>query len=158
MQEQPVTDGVVFRSATAADVPAIVGMLADDPLGKYREDNADTGSSVYTDAFGRIAADANNDIIVAELNGEIAGCLQLTFIPGLSRRGALRAQIESVRVAQHRRNLGIGHAIIRHAIAAAKARGANILQLTSDKRRSDALRFYESLGFAATHEGMKLAI
>jgi ribosomal protein S18 acetylase RimI-like enzyme len=153
-----MTADVTFRTATEEDVPAIVALLADDAIGAGREGNVDA----YWTAFAAIAADPRNDprndLIVADIDGEVAGTLQLTFIPGLSRKGAERAQIEAVRVSSADRGRGLGHQLIEWAIGAARRRGCGLVQLTSDKRRGDAIHFYESLGFEATHEGMKLPL
>ncbi|GAA0359353.1 GNAT family N-acetyltransferase [Actinoallomurus spadix] len=145
---------VIFRSATRDDVPAIVALLADDAIGAGREGDVDA----YWAAFADIEADPRNHLIVADIDGEVAGTLQLTFIPGLSRMGTERAQIEAVRVGGAHRGQGLGHRMIEWAIGEARRRGCGLVQLTSDKRRTDAIRFYESLGFAATHEGMKLPL
>ena len=103
-------------------------------------------------------AQGGNDYLLAELDGELAGCLQLTVIPGLSRLGMRRAQIEGVRVDRRFRGSGVGAALFRHAIERARAAGCGLVQLTTDKARPEALRFYERLGFAASHEGLKLAL
>jgi GNAT superfamily N-acetyltransferase len=144
----------IFRSATRADVPTIVSLLADDVLGAGREGDTDA----YWAAFERVAADPRTELIVADIGGEVAGTLQLTFIPGLSRMGAERAQIEAVRVAASHRRRGLGREMITWAVEQARGRGCALVQLTSDKRRSDAIRFYESLGFEPTHEGLKLPL
>jgi GNAT superfamily N-acetyltransferase len=149
-------DTVTIRRAVAGDVPAIVGMLADDPLGATREDPADPGP--YRAAFERIDADPSELLLVAEVGGEVAGTLQLSLLPGLARRGALRAQLEAVRVASGRRGAGVGEHLVRHAVDEARRRGAVLVQLTSDRSRHDAHRFYERLGFAATHDGFKLPL
>jgi GNAT superfamily N-acetyltransferase len=146
---------MIIRDARRADVPAIVAMLADDVLGAAREGDLD---DAYWAAFERVAADPGNRIIVAEIDGRVAATLQLTLIPGLSRHGMLRAQVEAVRVAASERGHGVGQALIGWAINEARAAGCGLVQLTSDKRRPDAIRFYESLGFTATHEGLKLAL
>lgn len=143
-----------FRPAVRADVPAIVSLLADDVIGAGREGDTDA----YWSAFEDIAADPRNHLIVAEVDGEVAGTLQLTFIPGLSRMGTERAQVEAVRVAAPYRGRGLGREMITWAVAEARRHGCGLVQLTSDKRRTDAIRFYESLGFERTHEGMKLAL
>jgi GNAT superfamily N-acetyltransferase len=150
---------VIFRDARRADVPEIVALLADDVIGATREAarEGDVDSAYWT-AFGQITADPWNRLIVAELDGRIAGTLQLTFLPGLSRHGMLRAQIEAVRVVRRRRGQGLGRAMIEWAVEAARERGCGLVQLTSDKRRADAIRFYESLGFTASHEGLKLQL
>ena len=151
-------DAVTIRSATEADLDALIAMLANDPLGQTRE-QTDAGSLArYRTAFADIAADPRNDILVAERQGAVIGCLQLTFIPGLSYTGGERAQIEAVRVAADARGHGLGRRLVEHAIAAARARGAVLVQLTSDKSRPDALAFYEQLGFTASHEGFKLRL
>lgn len=147
---------VIFRSAVETDLPAIVALLADDVIGAGRE-NA-TASDAYVTAFREVTADPRNHLVVADVDGEVAGTLQVTYIPGISRMGAERAQIEGVRVAAAHRSRGLGREMINWAVGQAKARGCGLVQLTSDKRRSDAIRFYESLGFEATHEGMKLPL
>jgi len=146
---------VTMRTAVAADLPAILRLLADDPLGKARETAVDES---YQAAFAAIAADPNHEMVVAELDGRVVGCFQLSFIPGLSRRGAWRAQIESVRIDSALRGRGAGQAMMDWAIAKARARGCALVQLTTDKRRPDAHRFYARLGFVASHEGMKLEL
>lgn len=145
-----------FRTASRDDLPAIVRMLADDGLGKGREQPVDPLPRTYGDAFDRMAAQPGNVYLLAEIDGAVAGCLQLTVIHGLSRSGMSRAQIEGVRVAGSHRGRGIGEALFREAIDRARAAGCGLVQLTTDKARPDALRFYEKLGFAASHEGMKL--
>ena len=146
---------LAMREATKADLAAILALLVDDDLGKLREDPADP---VYLEAFTAIRHDPNQRFIVATIGDRIAGCFQLTFIPGLSRRGSWRAQIESVRVERPLQGQGIGKKMMLHAIEIARERGCNLVQLTTDKRRGDAHRFYETLGFVATHEGMKLRL
>lgn len=143
---------IIFREAVAEDVPAIVAMLADDRLGAGRET---PGDPAYAAAFAAVLAQGGNSLLLAEQAGAIVGCLQLTLIPGLSRKGMLRAQIESVRVAGHTRGQGVGKRLIAEAIARAEAAGAGLVQLTTDLSREDARAFYESLGFEATHLGMK---
>lgn len=145
-----------IRDAEPADLPAVVALLADDVLGAGRE--ALPVDPAYARALAAIRDDARNRLLVMEAGGEIVGCFQLTFIPGLSHQGRERAQIESVRVAGTRRGQGLGERMMRWAIAEAKARGCGLVQLTTDKRRRDAHRFYERLGFVATHEGMKLPL
>ena len=144
-----------FRRATAGDLPAIVALLADDMLGASREA---PGDPAYAAAFAAIAADANQFLAVVEEGGRIVGCLQLSFIPGLSRRGMWRGQVESVRIAASHRGAGLGRRMFAWAIEECRARGCGLVQLTTDKARPDARRFYESLGFVASHEGMKLAL
>jgi GNAT superfamily N-acetyltransferase len=145
----------MFRRATADDVAAIVALLADDVLGAAREA---PGDPAYAAAFAAIDADPNQLFAVAAQDGRILGCLQLTFLPGLSHRGAWRGQVESVRVAANQRGTGLGRRFLEWAIAQCRARRCRIVQLTTDKSRADARRFYESLGFIASHEGMKLAL
>jgi ribosomal protein S18 acetylase RimI-like enzyme len=135
-----------------------VRLLADDDLGAAREQYAEPLPRAYRDAFDAMQAQGGNDCLLAELDGEIAGCLQLTVIPGLSRRGMRRAQIEGVRVDARFRGRGVGAALFHHAIARARDAGCGLVQLTTDKARPEALRFYERLGFAASHEGMKLSL
>lgn len=150
--------GVVYRRAVAADVPVIVQMLADDALGAMRERAEPPLPQSYFDAFTAIDRDPNIELIVAETAGRVIGTVQLTFTPGLSRQGMWRATIEAVRIAAGERNKGIGAAMIHHTIARARARGCGVIQLTSDKSREDAQRFYERLGFTRTHVGMKLSL
>jgi GNAT superfamily N-acetyltransferase len=149
-----VPANVIFRTAAEGDLPAIVALLADDTIGAGREGDIEA----YRAAFADIDADPRSHLVVADIDGEVAGTLQLTFIPGLSRMGTERAQIEAVRVGSAHRGRGLGHQMIDWAIGAARRRGCGLVQLTSDKRRGDAIRFYESLGFEATHEGMKLPL
>ena len=147
------------RRAAAGDVPAIVGLLADDELGATSEAGADPELTPYRAAFAAIDADPGQLLVVVTAeDGRVAATMQLTFIPGLARRGALRAQIEAVRVGTGYRSRGLGEAMITWAIAEARRRGCRIVQLTSDKRRVNAHRFYQRLGFAATHEGFKLPL
>ncbi|HEX7743781.1 MAG TPA: GNAT family N-acetyltransferase [Micromonosporaceae bacterium] len=177
---------VIFRKARRTDVPEIVALLADDPLGAGREavrneavgneavgdkavgDKAVGNGAVgdgavgngvdaaYWRAFEAIDADPSNALVVADRDGEVVGTMQLTFIPGLSRRGAERAQIEGVRVRADQRGTGLGRRMIEWAIERARERDCRLVQLTTDKSRTDAHRFYASLGFQASHEGMKL--
>jgi ribosomal protein S18 acetylase RimI-like enzyme len=143
-----------FREARAGDLSAIVAMLADDDLGRGRETPADLDH--YALVLGQIEGDVRNSIVVAEQDGAVVGCFQITFITGLSRRGATRALIEGVRTAASVRGRGIGEAMLRHAIAMACERGCTLVQLTSDKTRSRAHEFYRRLGFKMSHEGFKL--
>jgi GNAT superfamily N-acetyltransferase len=130
----------------------------DDPLGKLREDLGTPLNPVYLAAFEAIERDPNQLLVVADMAGEVVGSLQLTFIPGLSRLGMWRGQIEAVRVASSQRGSGVGKAMIRWAIEECRRRGCGLVQLTTDKRRIEAHRFYDGLGFKASHEGMKLAL
>src|SRR5688572_19056988 len=131
-------------------------MLADDPIGAGRE--TDPGFSGYQMAFEKINADPQQKLVVGERGGEVVACLQLTFIPGLSRRGATRALIEAVRVRGDQRGSGIGRQLVAWAIDEARRAGCAMVQLTTDKTRVDAQRFYDSLGFKPTHVGMKLSL
>lgn len=145
----------VFRRAAEADIEAIVALLADDVLGAAREK---PGDPTYAAAFAAVEADPNQLLAVVERGGQVVGCLQISFIPGLSHRGAWRGQIESVRIAAGERGSGLGRRVFGWAIEQCRARGCRMVQLTTDKSRTDARRFYESLGFAASHEGMKLVL
>ena len=150
-----MTDVVIHR-ATATDVPGILALLVDDQLGVGREDLTDL--TPYQRAFEAIDADVNQLLVVAERNGELLGTLQLTFIPGLSRRGASRGLVEAVRVAASARGLGLGTTLMEWAVEESRARGCALVQLTSDKTRLDAHRFYTRLGFENSHEGFKLPL
>ncbi|MFD2521661.1 GNAT family N-acetyltransferase [Emticicia soli] len=147
---------MIFRKAIKADVPFIVQMLANDKLGKLREDYQEPLPEKYYAAFENINADQNQELIVVEIDGEVIGTLQLSFIQYLTYQGGIRAQIEAVRIREDLRGSGIGQQMFEWAIARAKERKAHILQLTTDKSRPEALNFYEKLGLKATHEGMKL--
>lgn len=138
-----------FREAQHDDLPTIIAMLSDDTLGATRDGMHCL--SVYTQALEAINAQAGNSVIVAIMEGEVVGVLQLTMIPGLFRGGMLRAQIESVRVSSRHRGQRLGKALFEHAIERARKAGCGLVQLTSDKQRTDALRFYEELGFVASH-------
>jgi GNAT superfamily N-acetyltransferase len=146
----------VFRRASRDDVPAIVRMLACDALGAKREALVSPLPESYYGAFEAIDRDANNELVVAELDGRIIGLLQITFIPYMTYRGGWRALIEGVRVDSEIRSRGVGRALFTWAIDRARQRDCHLVQLTSDKARPDAIRFYESLGFVASHEGLKL--
>ena len=145
-----------FRQAVLSDLSAILDLLADDELGRKRERIGPPPSPNYERAFFAIEKDPNQMLAVAERDGEVVGCLQLTFIPGLSHVGLWRGQIESVRVASAFRGSGLGKRLFAWAIEECRMRGCGLVQLTTDKSRPDALRFYRSLGFAASHEGLKL--
>jgi GNAT superfamily N-acetyltransferase len=147
---------LVIRRATAADVAPIVAMIADDQLGAVRESLDDL--TPYLRAFELIDADPNQVLVVAERNDEVIGTLQLTIIPGLSRRGSSRGLIEAVRVAAPARGSGLGTTLIEWAIEESRTRGCSLVQLTSDKSRTDAHRFYDRLGFTNSHEGFKLKL
>lgn len=146
----------IIRRANVDDIPAIVAMLADDALGSTRETPADL--TAYRAAFARIDADPNQFLAVMEREGTVVGTLQLTFIAGLSRQGMTRALIEAVRIASSERGNGLGHRLLTWAIAEATRRGVGMVQLTADATRTDAHRFYRSLGFEPTHLGFKLTV
>ncbi len=145
-----------IRKATAADVPAIVAMLADDPLGAQRETPDDL--SPYLAGFARVTADPNQHLVVAVREGRVIGTLHLTIVPGLSRRGSTRSLIEAVRIHADARGDGLGTQLIEWAVEESRRQGARLVQLTSDASRTDAHRFYERLGFVASHLGFKLAL
>jgi GNAT superfamily N-acetyltransferase len=147
---------LTFRHATPADVRTLVGLLANDVLGSLREAPHEEDLTSYLRALEAIDADPNHLLLVAEAEGDVVGMLQLSFIPHLTYVGGWRAQIEGVRIAEHLRAEGLGRRLLEEAISRARARGCHLVQLTTDRRRPDALRFYESLGFEATHHGMKL--
>lgn len=147
---------LVFRTASRDDLQAIVDMLADDHLGTTRESPDDL--TPYEAAFEAISADPNQILVVCEREGVIAGTMQLTITPGLSRKGASRMTIEGVRVHGDARGAGIGGDMVRWAVAEARERGCRMVQLTTDKSRPDAHRFYERLGFEPTHVGYKLKL
>jgi ribosomal protein S18 acetylase RimI-like enzyme len=148
----------VCRRATVQDLPAIIDLLVDDDLGKTREEPGPPPNPRYAEAFAAIDRDPNQLFAVMEEAGAVVGCLQLSFIPGLSLVGMWRGQIESVRIASSRRGGGLGRFMLDWAIAECRRRGCGLVQLTMNKSRTDTLRFYESLGFVATHEGFKLVL
>jgi GNAT superfamily N-acetyltransferase len=149
----------VFRRATQDDLPAIVAMLAYDELGKSREILSDPVDHAYVAAFEIIDSDPNQLLTVTTRpDGRVIGTLQLTFLTHLARRGAMRAQIEAVRVASNERGGGVGEKMFRWAIAEARSRGCTLVQLTTDQRRPDAHAFYGKLGFTPSHLGFKLAL
>ncbi|MDV7215602.1 GNAT family N-acetyltransferase [Streptomyces prunicolor] len=145
-----------IRAAVTEDVPAIVGMLADDPLGSQRESPDDL--TPYLAALDRLTADPNQHLVVAVREGRVVGTLQLTVVPGLSRKGATRSIIEAVRIHADERGSGLGTQLIEWAIAESRRQGCQLVQLTSDATRTDAHRFYERLGFTASHVGFKLPL
>ena len=147
-----------LRRARREDLEAIVAMLADDDLGSTREDASLPLIAAYTEAFNAIDADPNQLLAVATSNGQVVGTLQLTFLPGLARTGMWRGQIEAVRIAKSFRGAGLGQQMFEWAIAQCKARGCGLVQLTTDKTRPDAHRFYDRLGFEASHIGYKLKL
>ncbi|MGK7379714.1 N-acetyltransferase family protein [Planococcus sp. 1R117A] len=149
---------IEFRQATRQDLDRIVEMLADDVLGSQRERYEQPLPKFYVQAFNAIAADPNNELVVACLDGEVVGVQQITFTPYIVRQGGWRATIEGVRTASSVRGRGLGSQMILYAVERAKERECHLVQLTSDKQREDALRFYGQLGFEATHEGFKLKL
>lgn len=152
------TTDPIFRPAGIDDLAAIVAMLADDALGAERENARTPLDPRYAAAFAAIASDPNQRLVVADRGGDVIGCLQISFVPGLSHRGQLRGQIEGVRVARSERGGGIGGRMIRFAIDECRSRGCGVVQLATSKSRVDARRFYAALGFVASHEGMKLTL
>lgn len=148
---------MTIRPATKKDIPVIVKMIANDELGKLREDYKDPLPQKYYDAFEHIDSDPNQELMVIENErGQVIGTLQLSFIQYLTYQGGIRAQIEAVRIHEDYRGKGIGQQLFEWAIQRAKEKGAHVVQLTTDKKRQEALKFYEKLGFTASHEGMKL--
>lgn len=148
---------MTFRQATAKDLPVIIELLANDKLGQAREKFEEPLPREYMEAFSNIAADKNQELILGENeNGEVVATLQVSFIQYLTYRGGIRAQIEAVRIRENLRGQGVGQEMFEWTIQLAKKRNAHLIQLTSDKQRPDAIRFYEKLGFVASHEGMKL--
>ncbi|MBD0708561.1 MULTISPECIES: GNAT family N-acetyltransferase [unclassified Streptomyces] len=145
-----------IRPAAKNDVPAIVAMLADDALGNQRESPDDL--SPYLAAFDVLASDPHQNLVVAVREGKVVGTLQLTVIPGLSRRGTVRSVIEAVRVHAEERGNGLGTRLIEWAVEESERRGCRLVQLTSDVKRADAHRFYERLGFVASHVGFKKSL
>ncbi len=144
------------RQATTEDLPRLVELLAQDELGSTREIAGEEIDPGYVAAFEAIRRDPNNEVLVGEEDGQVVCMLQLTLLPHLTFRGGWRAQIEGVRVAADRRGQGLGRRLIVHAVDEARTRGCHLVQLTTNTSRGDARRFYESLGFEATHHGMKL--
>ncbi|RWO29798.1 MAG: GNAT family N-acetyltransferase [Mesorhizobium sp.] len=149
---------IKFRRAQAPDLPAIVALLADDALGAGREDPSTPLVPSYLDAFSAIDSDPNQLLAVAVEAGQVIGTLQLSFVPGISRRGAWRGQIEGVRVAQQWRSRGVGKQMIEWAVEECRSRNCSFVQLTTDKSRRKAHAFYEGLGFIASHLGYKMAL
>ena len=147
---------VTIRRAGRDDVGAIVGMLADDPLGSARERIEDPLPPCYFRAFEALERDPNIQLVVAEEGGAVVGCLQLCILPGLSSQGASRALIEDVRVATSCRSRGIGEQLVQWAVAEARARGCKLVELLTHHTRVDAQRFYKRLGFQSSHVGMTL--
>jgi GNAT superfamily N-acetyltransferase len=149
-------EDLVIRPAAEDDIPALVAMLADDPLGARRESPDDL--TPYRTALQRLSGDPHQHLVVAEREGRVIGTLQLTIIPGLSRRGATRSIIEAVRIHSDERGSGLGTRLIEWAVETSRREGCQLVQLTSDKSRADAHRFYERLGFEPSHIGFKLPL
>ena len=149
---------IAFRAAEESDLATIVGLLADDALGWQREDPGVPLRSEYLDAFQAIKADPNQLLVVAVESETIVGTLQISFVPGIARMGARRGQIEAVRIAKTHRSSGLGRQMFEWAISQCRSRGCSLVQLTTDKSRPDAHRFYERLGFVASHIGYKLSL
>lgn len=150
--------GVNFRDARIEDLRSIIDLISDDDLGRQREKAKGPLAGEYCEAFAAISGDPNQRMIVGEMHGDVVAYMQISFIPGLSRKGAWRGQLESIRVASHRRGQGIGTALLHWAIECCRQRGCRLVQLTSDRRRPEALQLYERLGFVASHNGLKLEI
>ncbi len=146
---------LVFREAERDDLERIVELIADDAVAARR-----TGSygEPHVRGFEAIAASPDNELVVAESDGEVVGVMQLTFIPGISRNGASRLLVEAVRVSSELRGKGIGRRLMEHAHERGRARGCALAQLTSDKQRPEAHRFYRNLGYEQSHEGFKLPL
>ena len=147
-------ESVSIRPARREDVAAIVAMLADDHLGSARERVEDPLPASYYEAFARVERDQNIQLVVAEREGRVVGCLQLAILPGLSSQGGRRGLLEDVRVASDCRSRGIGEQLVQWAVTEAKARGCNLVELLTHQTRTDAQRFYKRLGFTASHVGM----
>ena len=151
-------DTVAFRRARPSDLPAIIALLADDPLGRAREDLGPPLNPASETAFEAIDSDPNQLLAVVTEADRVVGTLQITFIHGLSRKGGLRGQIEAVRIAADRRSAGLGRRAFDWAIAECRARGCCLVQLTTDRGRPEAHRFYDRLGFVGSHLGYKKAL
>ncbi|MEH6404966.1 MAG: GNAT family N-acetyltransferase [Sneathiella sp.] len=146
----------MIRKAEEADLLAVVQLLADDQLGSQRENASSPLDPTYKGAFAQMSQQKGNDLYVAVENDKVVGCMQLTFIAGLSRKGMTRMQIEGVRISKEVRSSGLGQKMMEYAINLAKSSHCGLVQLTTDVKRPDAHRFYERLGFEASHVGMKL--
>ncbi|WP_029040704.1 GNAT family N-acetyltransferase [Cucumibacter marinus] len=147
---------LTFRAARREDVRTIIELTLGGAVMTLADDPADWESDEYQTAFAAIEADPNNQIVLGEMEGEVVATMQITFIPGIMRRGMTRALLENIHVRESRRGKGIGSAMIRHAIELAQRRGCRLVQLTSNKKRTEAHRFYGRLGFEPSHEGFKL--
>ena len=144
-----------YRAATPADLPFIIGLIVEDSVISTNDDPADAMHADYIDALAAIDADPNQEMLVVEENGVPLGCFQLTFLPGLMRRGMWRGMIEVVHVDAGHRSRGLGSQMMQWALTRCRERGCGMVQLTSNKQRTDAHRFYERLGFLKSHEGFK---
>jgi ribosomal protein S18 acetylase RimI-like enzyme len=149
---------LTYREAELVDIPDLIALLVDDELGKLREDASIPLNSCYRSALEHIEADPNNQLIIVQNRQQLIGMLQLTFIPYLTHMGSWRCLIEGVRIHKDYRGQGLGTRLFEWAIERAEERGCALVQLTSDKRRHEAIRFYEGLGFKASHEGFKLRL
>ncbi|MEP9383378.1 GNAT family N-acetyltransferase [Nocardioides cheoyonin] len=152
----PIVTAIGIRRAEQDDIAAIVALLADDALGAIRESPDDLAP--YRSAYERLQNDPNQLLVVADRGGEIIGTLQLTIVPGLSRRGSTRSIIEGVRIHNSERGHGLGAQLIAWAVDESRRQGCQLVQLTSDSARTDAHRFYERLGFMGSHIGFKLQL
>ncbi len=152
------TKTLSYRRAKKSDLPQLIKMLADDQLGATREDSSTPLNPAYISAFEKINSDPNNKLIVVEINNTIIGMLQITYIPYLSHKGAWRCLIEAARIHKDHRSQGYGSEVFKWAIEQAKNKKCHIVQLTSNKEKSSAIRFYKAPGFNATHEGFKLIL
>lgn len=149
---------ISYRCADENDLKVLIDLLFDDELGSTREINDNASYDAYARAFTKIQACPDNDILLAEIESEIVGMLLLTLLPSLTHRGSLRAQIEGVRVKKEFRGKGIGRELFNYAIESARRSGCHIVQLMTDRKRADAIAFYNSLGFSDSHFGMKLML
>jgi GNAT superfamily N-acetyltransferase len=149
---------LVYRAATQADLPFIIAQIVNDSVIAIDDDPADAMGEGYLKALAAIEADPNQEMFIVEEKGQRVGCFQLTYIPGLMRHGMWRGLIEVVHVIPERRSSGIGSAMMRWALERCRERGCGMVQLTSNKQRADAHRFYERLGFSKSHEGFKFLL
>ena len=147
---------LTHRKATINDLRSIIELLVEDELGQTREQLSDTLDERYIKAFNQISNDPNQYLMVVDLNDKIVGTCHLTIIPSLTFQGSTRLLIEAVRVSSAHRGKKIGEWVMKQTVQFGESNGASIMQLTTNKKRADAKRFYERLGFNATHEGMKL--
>ncbi|MEO6013846.1 MAG: GNAT family N-acetyltransferase [Devosia sp.] len=146
---------LTYRNAKPDDLPFIIGLIVEDSVITTNDDPADAMHTDYTNALAEIDADPNQEMIVVDLDGEPVGCFQLSYLPGLMRRGMKRGQIELVHIADGKRGLGLGSEMMRWAVERCRANNCSMVQLTSNKKRLDAHRFYERIGFLKSHEGFK---